>query len=225
MNIAILSPKGGCGKSTTALALASVFAHNPDLSVAIIDADPRQNLAKIWQNIRDQGGKKAAPFTLLSSIDPDGILDTLEDTQTRFDLAFIDIEGIATVLASYAASASDFCIIPMRPSLWDVMAANDTRRMIKTAGKSVKRDIPSRVLFTQTDAALTTRSHSEIARDLDQANVPRFETELIRRAPFERMVAEGLTLLEMDKTQSVVSATNNAVAIAQELSGILEELE
>ena len=33
MIVSILSPKGGCGKSTTALTLASVFAQNPDLWV------------------------------------------------------------------------------------------------------------------------------------------------------------------------------------------------
>lgn len=225
MIVSILSPKGGCGKSTSALTLASVFSNNPDLSIAIVDADPRQSIARVWLNKRQEEGLGDPPFAVISDPSDDTILDTLETVSQDHDLTFVDLEGVAGLMASYAASASDLCIVPMRPSALDGDAAGSALKMIRDAGRAARRSVPARILITQTDAAIVTTSHRELLAELDGAGVERLQTELLRRAPFERVMAEGRTLFELATNKSVASAISNTARLGQELADILEGQE
>lgn len=222
MIVSVLSPKGGCGKSTSALTLASVFSNNPDLSVAIVDADPRQSIARVWLNKRKAEGLGEPPFKVISDPSDSSILDTLEEAGSLYDLVFVDLEGVAGLMASYAASASDLCIIPMRPSALDGDAAGAALKMIRDAGRAARRTVPSRILITQTDAAIMTTSHRELLAELDGAGIERLQTELMRRAPFERVMAEGKTLFELTPNQSVASAISNTAKLGKELADLLE---
>jgi chromosome partitioning protein len=225
MIVSILSPKGGCGKSTSALTLASVFANNPDLSVAIVDADPRQSIARVWLNKRNEDNLGDPPFAVISDPSDSSILDTLEAAADAHDLVFVDLEGVAGLMASYAASASDLCVVPMRPSALDGDAAGSALKMIRDAGRAARRDVPARILITQTDAAIVTTSHRELLAELDEAGIERLQTELLRRAPFERVMAEGKTLFELATNKSVISAISNTARLGQELADILEAQE
>lgn len=222
MIVAVLSPKGGCGKSTSALMLASVFARNEDISVAIVDADPRQSLARVWLGKRKENGLEPPPFAVISDHSDSSILDTLDRLNGEHDLVFVDLEGVAGLMASYAASSADLCLVPMRPSALDGDAAGAALRMIRDAGRAARRNIPARILLTQTDAAILTTSYRELLAELDQASVPRLKTELIRRAPYERVMAEGRTLFELTPNQSVSSAISNVAHLGKELADILE---
>lgn len=222
MIVSILSPKGGCGKSTTTLTLASVFAKNEDLSIAIVDADPRQSIARVWLGKRNEENIGDAPFNVISDPSDSSILDTLEEAGDNHDLVFVDLEGVAGLMASYAASASDLCIVPMRPSALDGDAAGAALKMIRDAGRAARRTVPARILITQTDAAIVTTSHKELLAELDGAGVERLQTELMRRAPFERVMAEGRTLFELQDSQSVKSAIYNTARLGKELAEILE---
>ena len=201
MIVSVLSPKGGCGKSTSALTLATVFANNPDLSVAIVDADPRQSIARVWLGKRKSEGLGKPPFEVISDPSDGSILDTLEAAEAKHDLVFVDLEGVAGLMASYAASASDMCIIPMRPSALDGDAAGAALKMIRDAGRAARK---------------------ELLAELDGAGVERLQTELMRRAPFERVMAEGKTLFELGHNQSVASAISNTARLGKELAEILE---
>ena len=222
MIVSVLSPKGGCGKSTAALTLATVFSNNPNLSVAIVDADPRQSIARVWLGKRDGEGLGKPPFEVISDPSDGSILDTLEAADAKHDLVFVDLEGVTGLMASYAASASDMCIVPMRPSALDGDAAGAALKMIRDAGRAARRTVPARILITQTDAAIVTKSHKELLAELDGAGVERLQTELMRRAPFERVMAEGKTLFELGHTQSVTSAITNTASLGKELAEILE---
>lgn len=222
MIVTVISPKGGCGKSTSTLMLASVFAQNPDLSVAIVDADPRQSIGRVWLTKRREHDLGEPPFTVISDFSEDTILDTLEAAREAHDLVFVDLEGVAGLMASYAASASDLCVVPMRPSALDGDAAGAALKMIRDAGRAARRIIPARILITQTDAAIMTTSYRELIAELDEAGVPRLKTELVRRAPYERVMAEGRTLFELAPSQSVTSAIGNTAHLGRELADILE---
>jgi len=222
MIVSILSPKGGCGKSTATLTLASVFANNEDLSIAIVDADPRQSIARVWLGKRNEEKLDPPPFSVVSDPSENTILDTLEEVGETNDLVFVDLEGVAGLMASYAASASDLCIIPMRPSALDGDAAGAALKMIRDAGRAARRTVPTRILITQTDAAIVTKSYKELMAELDGAGVERLQTELMRRAPFERVMAEGRTLFELKDSQSVASAISNTARLGKELADILE---
>lgn len=159
---------------------------------------------------------------MISDHSDSSILDTLDRLNGEHDLVFVDLEGVAGLMASYAASSADLCLVPMRPSALDGDAAGAALRMIRDAGRAARRDIPARILLTQTDAAILTTSYRELLAELDQAGVPRLKTELIRRAPYERVMAEGRTLFELTSSHSVSNAISNVAHLGKELADILE---
>ncbi|XP_051912482.1 protein ParA-like [Hippocampus zosterae] len=217
-----MSPKGGCGKSTTVMVLASALSTNEDLSIAVVDADPRQSLARVWIGKREESEIGEPPFTVTSEIKETEIVDMLEKVEESADVVIVDLEGAAGLMSSYVATSADLCIVPMRPSALDGDAAGSALKLIRSTGKAMKREIPTVVLITQTDAAITTRSHREVVEELDSAGIRRCSVELMKRAPFERMMAEGKTLFELADTESVAKARENAKAMAREIVAIVE---
>jgi chromosome partitioning protein len=217
MKVAVLSPKGGCGKSTATLLMASMFSESGDLKVAVLDADPRQSIARVWNAKRGAGQGAHPPFTVGSDSNESTFLDTLEELSEKADITFIDLEGVNGLMATYAAAAADLCIVPMRPSILDSDAASQAIRMIRDAGRTSRREIKYKVLVSQTDPAIQTTSYREMVAELDDAKIPRFRTEMMRRAPFERMMTTGKTISEMEQTESVLKALQNARALAREV--------
>ena len=140
----------------------------------------------------------------------------------ELNLTFIDIEGVAGLMAAYTASAADLCIVPMRASALDGDAAGAALKLIASAEKQTQRKIPAYILLAQTEAAVKSRSYFEILREFHEGGVQRFEEELNRRAAFERIVAEGRTLFELEPSKAVTSAVANAARLGTELADILE---
>ena len=217
MKIAVLSPKGGCGKSTCTLLLATVFSQNAEIKTVILDADPRQSIARVWLGKRRVGLINTSPFSTVADANENTFLDTLDEVAAKADITFIDLEGVNGLMATYAAAAADLCIVPMRPSILDSDAASQAIRMIRDAGRTSRREIKYKILISQTDPAIQTTSYREMLSELDDAKIPRFRTELMRRAPYERMMTTGKTLFEMDRNESITKAITNARILAKEV--------
>jgi len=192
---------------------------------ASVDADPRQSLGRVWLAKREQNNLGTPPFTLLAETDESAIVDRLEQIEEPNDVVIVDLEGVAGLMSSYVASSSDLCIVPMRPSALDGDAAGSALKLIQATSKTMKRRIPSAVLITQTDAAITTTSHREVIAELDRSGVCRCKVELIKRAPYERVMAEGRTLFELEPSHSVLRAQDNAGALAREITEMMEAAE
>lgn len=224
MIIGVMSPKGGCGKSTTTMVLASALATNKDLKISIVDADPRQSIGRVWKKNREAAALGPSPFSVYTEIDETMIVERLEEIHSAYDVVFVDLEGVAGLMSSYVATSSDLCLVPMRPSALDGDAAGAALKLIRSTSKAMKRTIPAYVLITQTDAAIVTTSHREVLQELDEANIDRCKVELMKRAPYERMMSEGKALFELQGTTSILKAHENAMALAQEVVEIGEAL-
>jgi len=121
--VALISQKGGTGKSTLATHLA-VCAERHHQSVAIFDIDPQASAYK-WNQRRRAGTPpvvKAAPAQLPTLIQ--------QAQAQRADLIFIDTAGRSDVAAHHALHVADFVLVPCRPSAADLDALEDTLRLI-----------------------------------------------------------------------------------------------
>jgi chromosome partitioning protein len=114
--IAVVSQKGGSGKSTIAVHLA-VAAHRAGLVATIIDLDS-QGTAACWG---DDRGDNPPEFVSGQASRLTILLDTAR--KEGFDLVVIDTGPAADVTARRAAEAADLVIIPCRPSTFDLRAA------------------------------------------------------------------------------------------------------
>ena len=88
--IAFVSPKGGAGKSTSAVILATELAEElaGQGSVAIIDADPNRPVSQ-WA---DRPGKPDN-LVVISGISEKTIIDEIENTAEQVTFTIVDLEG------------------------------------------------------------------------------------------------------------------------------------
>jgi chromosome partitioning protein len=114
--IAVISQKGGAGKTTLAVNLA-VAAELQDVPTVLIDLDP-QSSAKTWHDIRVS---KEAPFVVSSQA------SRLEEVigasrANGAELVIIDTAPHSESSALAAARAADLVLIPCRPAILDLKA-------------------------------------------------------------------------------------------------------
>lgn len=134
-SIAIVSQKGGAGKTTLALHIA-VAADQAGYSVALIDMDP-QATAETWAAWRKNDEHPA----VVSAKAPT-LIRTLEKAkQLGAGLVVIDTPPLAQTEAAEAIRLADLILIPCRPAAFDLHAVRLTARMAQTA------DTPAFVLF------------------------------------------------------------------------------
>ena len=126
--ISFVTTKGGAGKSTLAFS-TGVAAMQAGQSVAILDLDP-QNSTVFWSKAR----KRADLY--VESVELDAVAGRLAELSTAgFSLCILDTPGSAAI-AEPAVLASDICLIPARPNVFDLRAGEATRRMIHDNGKT-----------------------------------------------------------------------------------------
>jgi chromosome partitioning protein len=126
--IALINQKGGSGKSTLAACLA-VAAREAGERVFIIDMDPQKSLVK-WGNRRED---KDLPVEAVSPAKLASAMATLAKGQVT--LTIIDTPAGDTPAADAAMRVTDLCIIPARPTIFDIWSSELTRGKLKTLSK------------------------------------------------------------------------------------------
>jgi len=219
--ISYANPKGGTGKSTSALILALELA-NRGGDVALIDCDPNQVTAG-WAEIRKQQGM-SIPFNAMSNPGEENIIDVLDELASKYPFVIVDLEGTASLMMSRTMSRSDLTIIPMQASPVDAKQAARAVSLIRAEEKMLRRNIPMRILMTRNNPAIKTRDERAIMEQLESANVPILETPLHERAAYRAIFTYNKTLRELSKKESagLPNAILNAEAYAYHVISALK---
>jgi chromosome partitioning protein len=215
--IVFASPKGGAGKSTSAVLLACEFA-DAGRHVTVIDADPNRPVSK-WAK---RPGKPAT-LTVLDGVTEDTVIDTIEAAARTAQFVIVDLEGTASLMVAYAISRADLVIIPSQASQLDGEEAVKAVQLVRKQEKAFGIAIPAAVLFTRTGAAIRTRDLRRIASQLADGGVPVFTISMVERAAYRAVFAYGGTLNNLDATQvsGIPAASENARAFAAEVVDIM----
>ncbi|AHF78085.1 Putative plasmid partition protein ParA-like protein [Sodalis praecaptivus] len=115
MIILIGSQKGGCGKSTTCVNIASELVRQGK-DVVLVDAD-RQGTSSNWISDRNNAGD----LNRIHSIQKfDNIRETLLDLKARYDYVVVDTAGRDSREVRTGMTAADIILVPFRPSQPDL---------------------------------------------------------------------------------------------------------
>lgn len=218
--ITFLSSKGGVGKTTAALLLATELARDGS-PIVIVDADPNFPLAE-WASLPG----KPDNIEVIREADEEGIVDTIDSAQRRARHVIVDLEGRANTRVVNALLMTSLAIVPMQGSVLDANQAARTFKTIRTAGKAARREIAFAAVYTRTPASNRIRSRvaTNIANDIEEAGIPALTTTIAERTAFKTMFAQGGTLANMAHAQvsSLDTARANAKAFATDVLAALK---
>jgi chromosome partitioning protein len=212
--ISFLSGKGGVGKTTAALILATELSEHT--AVTVIDADPNAPFTK-WMKQRDDTGN--IELINHTAVNMDNIEEVITDAAGRSTFVVVDLEGVKTLLNSYAAGASDLIVIPTQGSQLDAVEAASAIKLVS----NLKNPVPFKLLLTRTNSAIRSRTLTNIEGQFAERDIPTFDTQLNERDAFRAMFSFGQSLSELDDKDvpNIIKAKTNARAFAAE---VLEEL-
>ena len=181
--LAILSRKGGTGKTTLAVHLA-VAAEAAGLTTALIDLDPQANAAN-WSDTRDSdspvviSGHATRLRQILHSAENNGVSLCILDTAPKTEED-----------AAEAARVADFALIPCRPARFDLEAIGSTVRI----GKRAK--VPMRVVFNAVPPRSSMIFRAKKAVEVYDVSVA--PCQMGERVAFSHAVVDGMTAQEFD---------------------------
>lgn len=206
--IVIASPKGGAGKSTTAIIIGTELAQ-AGAEVTMIDCDPNGSLT-IWAE------RSALPsrISVLSDIGESEIVRTIKQHDQDGRIVIVDLEGVASRLVSRAISQADLVITPMRATTLDATIGVRALALIAEEEEALDRDIAHAVVFTMT-RAIRSKQHSGIAESLAGQGVDVIDPPLMERAAFSALFEFGGDLRSMPAQGNMEGAIENASAFAQ----------
>lgn len=172
--IAIVNTKGGCGRTTTAMYLATALSRSyPDLTGAVIDGDP-QGTATGWALLAHER-EMPLPFEVKSANHRN-----LQRTISGYDWVIIDTESGkgGAGFSDAALEVADVVILPTRP-----LGVNMARTWLSEA--VTRQCAPAFVLITQSLASASgdRRATAEV---LTEARVSHFETYIPLHAEIGR---------------------------------------
>lgn len=218
--ITFLSSKGGVGKTTAALLLATELARDGS-PIVIVDADPNFPLAE-WASLPG----KPDNIEVIKEDDEEQIVDTIDEAQRRAKHVIVDLEGRATTRVINALLMTQLALVPMQGSVLDANQAARTFQTIRRAAKAARRDIGFAAVYTRTNASSRIRSRiaATIASDIEDAGIPALATTIVERTAFKTMFANGGTLASMTSAQasSLDAARANAEAFASDVLAALK---
>ena len=208
--IVIPSPKGGAGKSTTAVILGTELAHE-GVPVTMLDCDPNHSLT-LWSE------KSTLPdrMAVLSGISEADIVRTIKNHDTDGQVVIVDLEGVASRLVSRAISQADLVLTPMRATTLDATIGARALQLIREEEEALDRSIPHAVVFTMTKA-IRSKQHSGIEDSLRSQNIDLIDPPLMERAAFSGLFAFGGDLHSMPAQGNMESARANARAFAKQV--------
>lgn len=187
--LAVISQKGGVGKTTLATALA-VAAELDGKSVALFDLDPQAS-ACFWADRRRATGKGETP--VVRDVNFNRLPHVLDAMRIGgADLVILDCPPQQRDIADAALSVADMVLIPTRAEALDIRAMTQTVRLAQQMGK------PTSVVLTFCPpAGAEIEQAREIVAQLKADLVP---VSIHLRKAFARAQQDGQTAQEYEPT-------------------------
>jgi chromosome partitioning protein len=205
--ITVATMKGGSGKSTVASCLA-VHWHLEGRRPTVIDADPQRSIARLAARDRALGGVPVVEDAT------DQAWKTARRVAAGGGPVIIDTPGFRSEATMACLAATDFLLVPVKPSPFDVDRMLDTLNLLIT-GVSGWRPV-FRCVLTQTTRDSVIAKH--IRAELTEAGFPLLESEMTNRVVYAESALWGATPSLLD---SAGPAARDIAAIAAEVDGIL----
>lgn len=216
--IAVISQKGGSGKTTLALHLA-VASQVAGRDTAVIDLDPQASAAK-WSDRRE------AEVPVVLSAHASRLPNEIDRVQKAgCEILLLDTAPHSDSAALEATKFADLVLVPCRPAILDMEAISNTLDLVRASETPVY--VVMNAVAPQGNEA---QEAAEAIADLDASVCP---VQLVSRVAFSRSLITGQTAQEFEpdgkaaqevsKLHAFICAHSNSLIIEQK--GDIEHVE
>lgn len=189
--IAVISRKGGSGKTTVAVNLA-LEAHRQGRATLLVDSDPQRSASHALRGRAGPG--PSVRDALAGKLYQTGISARREG----FDLLIIDTPAWPDTDVAQAANIADLCLIACRPTFLDVAAVLQSAEMMRRLNR------PAGVVLTQAPPGRSGSTAGPVRRAaeaLELTGLPLLGV-VGARVACQRSLALGLSAAEAGSTDS-----------------------
>ena len=202
MIISVVNEKGGSGKTTIAVNLASRLAKDGD-KVTLIDADPQKS-AEVFSNNRSLSNLPPL-FSNISKVGA-SLKDEIMLQQEKNDVIVIDTGGRDSKEMRIAMSKSNLIVIPTIPSQYDVVVMDRMLEVFDLA-KETNEGLKALILFNRIspnpfllkDLEDLKEYVAESVKEKSLSDVIVLDSLIYERRAYKKCVEEGKTLDEFAK--------------------------
>jgi chromosome partitioning protein len=219
-NVVFISPKGGAGKTTAAVALALGLVAR-GRRVALIDSDPNKPLMN-WGALPGRSDAISIhPAPTVSDI-----RDAAREAARRSpDWILLDTEGTERGTAVLAALRFDVALTPLAGSALDLREAIKAAEIVEAFGRRGGRPRAHPALLTRVPAAIRPRMLKSVVAQLREAGVQILPTPLLEKEAFRALfsIGGGFEGLERHGVWGAEAARRNADAYVADVEDIVHD--
>ena len=195
---AVVNTKGGVGKTTTAVHLATMLARQG--KTLLIDGDPQASAASWAAWRRENEGYTPSPTT--TCLAGKAILAEGKQLASGFSHVVVDAGGRDSVGLRSALLLAQRAVIPIGASNLDAAAMTDLLTVVELA-RDYNPDLDVRVLLTRVDPR--TKDAAEMLEFLAEQELIVLLTKVCERVAFRRAIGEGAIVQELGKDQAAIA--------------------
>ena len=186
--ISIANAKGGSGKTTAAVLLASEFVQR-GARTALLDCDELK-LAATWA----RAARLGEALTPVDSIVASNLATHLRALRASHQHIVIDLSGARDALVALAAGLSDLVLVPVQGCAMDSRGAAHVLELVDLVSANAHMPIERAVVLSRVNPLVTTRALRNVKVMLDAAKIPVVMTPIVERSAFRDMFETGATL-------------------------------
>lgn len=186
--LAVISRKGGAGKTTLSVNLA-ITAHLAGLKIMLADIDPQRSAS-------DSLRARTGDGPVLAEINAGKLFSTQTQAQhSDFDALVIDTPAAPEADVLQAINCADLCVLVCRPTFLDIASVVRSAESVRRLGKKgviVLSQAPSRRNGVEPPAVI------KAAEALRFTGMPLAPIGLRARTAFQQSVAHGRSVCEWE---------------------------
>ncbi len=222
MIVTVTNQKGGVGKTTLSMNLATYWHRQQDAPVTLIDADPQRSSER-WRARGALGlGKEELP-PVVTCTEGTEIEEACLRLRRKAGRVVIDTPPSLTSRNAVASAiqAADLVLLPIRPSILDLDSLGDVRRLIQTESPKTQ------VLVVVSLARASWSATREVRHSVEKLGYPCAKTVIHERAAHARAALTGSlwALPPAIRRPATGEIASLAAEIEELLAGLSQERE